>query len=56
MALANASGEGRAERMLVWIAFTIVVVTDFGYLLIIRVQDSNAPTHSRCHSWRRFSL
>jgi hypothetical protein len=43
MALANASGEGRAERVLVWIAFTIVVVTDFGYLLIIRVQDSNAP-------------
>jgi hypothetical protein len=27
----------------VWIAFVIVVVTDFGYLLIIRSQDSNAP-------------
>ena len=30
-------------RAMVWIAFVIVLVTDFGYLLIIRVQESHPP-------------
>jgi len=30
-------------RAMVWIAFAIVLVTDFGYLLIIRAQESHPP-------------
>ena len=43
MALAASLPEGRVLRAMVWIAFAIVVITDFGYLLIIRAQESHPP-------------
>jgi hypothetical protein len=41
MATAATTREGRALRLLVWIAFVIVLVTAFGYVLIIRAQESS---------------
>jgi hypothetical protein len=43
MATAASTREGRTLRLLVWIAFVIVVVTAFGYLLIIRASETYAP-------------
>jgi hypothetical protein len=43
MAVAASTREGRTLRLLVWIAFGIVLVTAFGYVLIIRAQESYPP-------------
>jgi len=43
MATAAPTREGRTLRLLVWIAFVIVVVTAFGYVLIIRAQETYPP-------------
>jgi hypothetical protein len=43
MATAAPLREGRTVRVLVWIAFVIVLVTAFGYVLIIRAQESYPP-------------
>jgi len=43
MALENAGAEGRALRVMVWIAFVIVLVTDVGYVLLIRTQQPYPP-------------
>jgi hypothetical protein len=43
MALGNAGREGRALRAMVWIAFVIVLVTDVGYVLLIRTQQPYPP-------------
>jgi hypothetical protein len=43
MATAAPTREGRTLRLLIWIAFVIVLVTAFGYVLIIRAQESYAP-------------
>jgi hypothetical protein len=43
MATAASTREGRTLRLLVWIAFVIVLVTAFGYVLIIRAQESYPP-------------
>src|SRR5260370_12546132 len=43
MATAAATREGRSLRLLVWIAFVIAVVTAFGYVLIIRAQETYPP-------------
>jgi hypothetical protein len=43
MATAPNAREGRTLRLLTWIAFVIVVVTAFGYVLIIRAQESYPP-------------
>jgi hypothetical protein len=41
MAVSPAVRDGRATRLIVWTSFAIVVLTDFGYVLIIRAQDSS---------------
>jgi len=41
MTIAPAVGESRASRRLVWIPIVIVVVTDIGYAVLIRSQESN---------------
>src|SRR5260370_24167324 len=43
MATAAPTREGRTLRLLVWVAFVIVVVTAFGYVLIIRTQETYPP-------------
>jgi hypothetical protein len=43
MALGNAGREGRALRVMVMIAFVIVLVTDVGYVLLIRTQQPYPP-------------
>jgi hypothetical protein len=43
MATADSTREGRTLRLLIWIAFVIVLVTAFGYVLIIRAQESSPP-------------
>jgi hypothetical protein len=43
MATAASTREGRTLRLLVWIAFVIVLVTAFGYVLIIRAQETYPP-------------
>jgi hypothetical protein len=41
MAVRPATRDGRATRLMIWAAFAIVASADFGYLLIIRAQDSS---------------
>src|SRR5258708_23454535 len=43
MATAAPTRAGRTLRLLVWIALVIVVVTAFGYVLIIRAQETYPP-------------
>jgi hypothetical protein len=43
MATAASTREGRALRLVTWIPFVIVLVTAFGYVLIIRAQESYPP-------------
>src|SRR6266851_6504228 len=43
MATAASTREGKTLRLLVWIALVIVVVTAFGYVLIIRAQETYPP-------------
>ncbi len=43
MATAASTREGRTLRLLVWVAFVIVLVTAFGYVLIIRAQETYPP-------------
>jgi hypothetical protein len=43
MAPAAPIREGRTVRVLIWIAFVMVLVTAFGYVLIIRAQESYQP-------------
>lgn len=43
MATAPAVRESRTLRIGVWTAFVIVVLIDYAYWLIIRIQDSRAP-------------
>jgi hypothetical protein len=43
MATAASTREGRALRLLIWIAFVMVLVTAFGYVLVIRAQESYPP-------------
>src|SRR5258708_1888758 len=43
MATAAPTRAGRTLRLLVWIALVIVVVTAFGYVLIIRAQETYSP-------------
>ena len=43
MAQAPVVREARSLRLAVWVAIVIVGLTDFGYLLIIRIQDPQPP-------------
>jgi len=43
MATAASTREGKTLRLLVWVAFVIVLVTAFGYVLIIRAQETYPP-------------
>src|SRR2546428_12671733 len=43
MALGNAGREARALRVMVWIAFAIVLGIDIAYLLLIRAQQPSPP-------------
>jgi hypothetical protein len=43
MATAAPRREGRTVRVLIWIAFVMVIVTAFGYVLIIRAQEAYPP-------------
>ncbi|HXB03750.1 MAG TPA: hypothetical protein VNY77_02650 [Candidatus Angelobacter sp.] len=43
MATAASTREGRTLRLLVWIAFVTVLVTAFGYVLIIRAEETYPP-------------
>jgi hypothetical protein len=43
MATAAPLREGRTLRVLTWIAFVMVIITAFGYVLIIRAQESYPP-------------
>jgi hypothetical protein len=39
----STASESRSVRLAVWTAFVIVVLTDFAYWLIIRIQESEPP-------------
>ena len=39
----SAAPESRVLRVLTWVAFVVACITDFGYWLIIRVQESQPP-------------
>ena len=43
MAVGTVAREARALRVMVWIAFVIVLVTDVGYVLLIRTQEPYPP-------------
>src|SRR5258708_396414 len=43
MATADSTREGRTLRLLTWIGFVIVLVTAFGYVVIIRAQETYPP-------------
>ncbi len=43
MATADSTREGRTLRLLIWIGFVMVLVTAFGYVVIIRAQETYSP-------------
>jgi hypothetical protein len=50
VATPSATHESTVLRGVTWIAFGIALITDFGYWLIIRVQENQPPDVFTAHS------